>query len=254
MPKLQGLSRLLAESSHCVFLTGAGISTESGIPDFRGPKGIWKTAQPIMYQDFVASEEARLRSWANHRKARGVMLGAEPNAAHRAVADWLLHQRRASVITQNVDGLHQQGGAPQERVVEVHGNATFARCLSCARRYELDEVDAKLDAHPGQSPMCDGCGGLLKSATISFGQPMPESEMRRAQAEVVNCDLLVVAGSSLVVEPVASLPVLAYDTGAKLAICNAEPTPLDGIAALCLRGQLGTVLPQAVLEALSQAV
>lgn len=239
------LSRLIASSKRAVVFTGAGISTESGIPDFRSPGGVWSKMKPIYFQDFVSDPAKRREAWERAFTGRAGWTGREPNAGHYAVARLVAQGRVSAVITQNVDNLHQQSGVPADRVIELHGNATYATCLECAERHELEELkDSFLKA--GEIPYCRRCGGLVKTATISFGQSMPEEPMLRAEEETLACDLFIVLGSSLVVYPAAGFPLLAKRNGATLAIVNREPTDLDPYADLVLHDELGEVLTAAV--------
>jgi NAD-dependent deacetylase len=228
-----------------VVFTGAGISTESGIPDFRSPGGIWTRYQPIEFKDFLASEEVRRESWRRKIATDPTLRQAQPNRGHRAVASLVRDGRARSVITQNVDGLHQRSGIPESRVIELHGNATYAACLSCGLRHELEAIVAVF-RRDETLPECRDCGGIVKSATISFGQPMPEEAMRRAQEETLLCDLFLVVGSSLVVYPAAGFPALAKRNGARLVILNRDHTDLDSIADLVLNREIGTTLGDAV--------
>jgi len=239
------LEDMIAASSHVVVFTGAGISTESGIPDFRSPGGLWTKNQPIDFRDFVASEEARREAWRRKFNMDGVMKTAEPNRGHRAVEKLVRLGTVKSVITQNVDGLHQASGIPDAKVIELHGNTTYARCLECFERYELEPIRMAFESD-GTPPICAKCDGIVKTATISFGQSMPEVEMRRAETETLACDLFLVIGSSLVVYPAADFPALAKRNGARLVILNREPTPLDGFADLVLNDEIGPVLGDAV--------
>ena len=242
-PDIQRLADLLAGCKQPLFLVGAGLSTESGIPDFRGPQGFWKTNEPIQFSDFLRSPARRVESFQRHLALLDLLASCEPNDGHRALARLMARWPECYLVTQNVDGLQQQAGCPQERIIEIHGNATYAHCLSCERRMEFDAVRECLESS-GQAPDCPGCGGLVKTATISFGQPMPERELRQAMALAASCDLFVCLGSSLQVYPVADLPVMAKQTGAGLAIVNREPTPLDGHADVVVAGSLGEVLGQ----------
>ena len=238
------LAELLADSERAVVFTGAGISTESGIPDFRSPGGIWSRMQPIYFQDFVSSEAMRRESWRRKIASDGTFERAQPNRGHRAIAE--LHRRGvcSSVITQNVDGLHQASGVPGGRVIELHGNATYAACLDCERRFDLEPI---LDAFKRDEtlPRCDQCGGIVKTATISFGQSMPLEPMRRSEEETLACDLFLATGSSLVVYPAAGFPALAKRAGAGLVILNREPTDLDPIADLVIHADIGPTLGEA---------
>lgn len=241
MDRLVGdLRSLLAASRRAVAFTGAGVSTESGIPDFRSPGGIWTKYQPIDFREFISSEEARRETWRRKIAVDEAVSRAEPNRGHRAIAHLVEQGRVASVITQNIDGLHQRSGVAGDRVIELHGNGTYATCLDCSKRYELAEVFAAFKASE-EPPVCE-CGGFIKSATISFGQPMPFEAMRRAQAESENCDLFIVIGSSLVVYPAAGFPAVAKQNGARLVILNREPTDLDYLADLIINLEIGPTL------------
>ena len=240
---VDAVARLVRDSERVVVFTGAGISTESGISDFRSPGGVWTRMSPIYYQDFVASEEARRESWRRKIQTDREMLGAQPNRGHEVIASLALSGKISSVITQNIDGLHQTSGIPPERVIELHGNATYASCLDCSRRFELEPIKAAFQRDQSL-PICDHCGGLVKTATVSFGQPMPVAEMERAERESRGCDLFIVIGSSLVVYPAAALPELAKSNGAALVILNREPTGLDPIADLVLNAEIGVTLDE----------
>ena len=237
---VENLRGLLAASKRTVVFTGAGISTESGIPDFRSPGGIWTKYQPIDFREFMSSAEARRETWRRKIAVDEAISRAEPNRGHRAIAKLVTLGRVSSVITQNIDGLHQRSGIPDEQVIELHGNGTYAACLECARRYQLPVVFAafKIKEEP---PVCE-CGGFIKSATISFGQPMPFEPMRRAQAEAKSCDLFLAIGSSLVVYPAAGFPAVAKQNGARLVILNREPTDLDYLADMVLNLEIGPTL------------
>ena len=235
------LGQLLNASTRIVFFTGAGISTESGISDFRSPGGVWSRMSPIYYQDFVESEEARRESWRRKIETDKEMLGAEPNSGHGFIARLDAAGRVSCVITQNIDGLHQRSGVSVDRVIELHGNATYASCLSCAKRFELEPIKTAFE-NDGVLPVCDRCQGLVKTATISFGQPMPVAEMERAEHEATQCDLFIVIGSSLVVYPAAALPGIAKVNGAALVILNREPTELDELADVVINAEIGETL------------
>jgi NAD-dependent deacetylase len=239
------LRRMIDESRRAVFFTGAGISTESGIPDFRSPGGVWTRYSPILYQDFVTSEEARVESWRRKFDDSYGFDGAEPNRGHRAVDKLVRDGKVSAVITQNTDGLHEASGVPAERIIELHGNNTYAACLGCGTRYDLGPIRGAFLAS-GTIPVCSDCGGFIKAATISFGQPMPELPMRRAQEETLACDLFIVAGSSLQVYPAAGYPQAAARSGARLVILNREPTPLDSFADLVLNMEIGPTLGDVV--------
>jgi NAD-dependent deacetylase len=235
--EIAALVRLLATSERIVALTGAGISTESGIPDFRSPGGIWSRMKPITFQAFVASEEARLEDWRRRFKMNAEFARAKPNAGHRLLARLADEGKLLAVVTQNIDGLHQRAGLAADLLIEIHGNATHGRCLSCGETMALAEVRRRIDATDA-APRCR-CGGLVKAAVISFGERMPEESMRRATEHAMNADLFLVMGSSLQVQPAASLPLLARRAGAHLVILNREPTPLDGEADLVIRASIG---------------
>lgn len=237
------LRNLLAATRRAVVFTGAGVSTESGIPDFRSPGGIWTRYQPIDFREFISSEEARVETWRRKIAVDEAVSRAEPNRGHLAIAKLVDQGKVSSVITQNIDGLHQRSGVPEERVIELHGNGTYATCLDCAKRYELTDVFAAFKANE-RPPVCD-CGGFIKSATISFGQPMPVEAMRRAQAETKSCDLFIAIGSSLVVYPAASFPAVAKQNGSRLVILNRDATDLDYLADLVLNLEIGPTLEAA---------
>jgi NAD-dependent deacetylase len=224
-----------------VVFTGAGMSTESGIPDFRSPGGVWSRMKPIYFQEFVGDEDKRREAWNRAFSGVAGWVGAAPNAGHMAVARLVASGRVSSVITQNVDNLHQHSGVPESRVIELHGNASYAACLDCGLRHEL-EILKRSFLGTGDIPMCRDCGGLVKVATVSFGQPMPQDKMRLAEAETLACDLFLVLGSSLVVYPAAGFPVMAKRNGARLVIVNREPTDLDDYADLVLNTEIGPLL------------
>jgi NAD-dependent deacetylase len=228
-----------------VVFTGAGISTESGIPDFRSPTGIWAGMKPIGFQDFISSAAARREAWRRKFANEPVMRAAEPNRGHRAVARLVREGKASAVITQNIDGLHQASGVPEDRVIELHGNSTYARCLGCGARHEIDALRAAFE-RDGEVHDCAVCGGLIKTATVSFGQSMPEAAMLRARAETLAADLCVVLGSSLVVYPAAGFPEMAKRNGARLAIVNNEETGLDRLADLVIHRGIGGVMGAAV--------
>ncbi len=239
--RIDELNRMIDQCTRAVVFTGAGISTESGIPDFRSPGGMWTRYQPIRYQEFIASEEARRESWRRKFDDSYGFDGAEPNRGHRAVEKLVRIGKVSAVITQNTDGLHLASGAPADKVIELHGNNTYATSLDCGLRHELEPIRAAFLAD-GALPVCGDCGGLVKGATISFGQQMPAEPMRRAQEETLACDLFLAIGSSLQVFPAASFPQVAARNGASLAILNREPTELDGFADLVLNMEIGPTL------------
>jgi len=245
MAKVDELRQMIADAKSIVAFTGAGISTESGIPDFRSPGGIWTKFKPIEFGDFLASPEARRESWRRKFASEETMRKATPNAGHRALARLVEEGRMIAVVTQNIDGLHQASGVPDERVIELHGNSTYAACLDCRRRYELDWV-REIFAVGERLPHCTTCGGIVKTATISFGQAMPEAEMERARAVTLEADLFIVLGSSLVVYPAAGFPILAKRNGSRLVIVNREPTDQDELADLVINAEIGATMSRAV--------
>jgi NAD-dependent deacetylase len=239
------LSNLLRASQRVVIFSGAGISTESGIPDFRSPGGVWSKIQPIYFQEFVASEHTRREAWRRRFSNADGWVGATPNRGHYAVAELVRSGRASVVVTQNVDNLHQVSGVPEEQVIELHGNSTYAKCLKCQTRVELDELQREFEATNTVGP-CKRCGGIIKTATISFGQQMPELPMRRTQEQTLACDLFLVLGSSLSVFPAADFPVRAKRNGAKLVIVNRDPTPLDEQADLVIHEGIGATMEAAL--------
>ena len=242
---LDRLRTMLADARRVVVFTGAGISTESGIPDFRSPGGIWSRTTPIMFDDFMTSIEARRESWRRRIEIERDMVDARPNPGHAAVAHLVATGKVCALITQNIDGLHQASGVPEERVIELHGNSTYAACLACGERHALDPI-LKAFRADGTIPQCRACGGIVKTATISFGQPMPAEAMERARAAALSCDLFLAIGSSLVVWPAASFPLLAKQNGAALVILNREATDHDSSADLVLHREIGPTLSTVV--------
>ena len=239
---IKRLSELFAGAQRAVAFTGAGISTESGIPDFRSPGGLWTKNRPIPFDEFLASREARNEAWRRKFAMEDKFQAAKPGRGHRALARLVERGKMSSVITQNIDNLHQASGVPQEKVIELHGNGSYATCLDCAARYEIDWVREQFEGAGGIAPDCAKCSGPVKSATISFGQAMPEHEMRRAEAETLKADLFLAIGSSLVVWPAAGFPAMAKKNGAWLVILNREPTEFDEIADLVVHEDIGDVL------------
>lgn len=246
MNNAKELARLIKHAQRVLVFTGAGISTESGIPDFRSPGGVWSKMQPIYFQDFVASRDARREAWSRVFNRTAGWVGAEPNPGHYAIAELVKQGKVGAVVTQNVDNLHQDAGVPDHQVIEIHGNASYAKCLDCSMRYELDELRAPWEAH--EEIICVNCTGLIKTATISFGQAMPEREMERATAEAEASDLCIVLGSSLVVYPAAGIPVMARRAGAKLVIINREPTDMDAYAHMVLNVEIGAFMDEVMKE------
>jgi NAD-dependent deacetylase len=239
------LASLIAEARRAVVFTGAGLSTESGIPDFRSPGGVWSRMRPILFNEFVASAAKRREAWQRVFAGAAGWVGAAPNDGHRAVARLVQRGTVAAVITQNVDNLHQESGIPPGQIIELHGNASYATCLDCGLRHELAVLKQSFLGRD-EIPACRDCGGLVKTATISFGQAMPRDKMARAEAVTLGCDLFIVLGSSLVVYPAAGFPVLAKTRGARLAIVNREATPQDALADLVLHDEIGAVLAAVV--------
>ena len=237
------LNKLISRSEALVFFTGAGISTNSGIPDLRGPKGIWKTSQPIYFQDFVNSKEKRMESWERKFSNELNIHKAKPNQGHLKIAEIMNKKDLSHLITQNVDNLHQESGVSDSQITELHGNATYAKCLDCQLRYDLTELKASFLENK-EPPLCNECKGLIKTATISFGQAMPEKEMVIAQKKSISCDLFICIGTSLAVFPAADLPILAKETGSKLVIINNEPTQMDHIADLVVNRDISEVFSE----------
>jgi len=236
---------MIDEARRVVVFTGAGISTESGVPDFRSPGGVWSKMKPIYFDEFVANEDRRREAWTRTFSGAAGWTGAKPNAGHAAVARLVAAGKVAAVVTQNVDNLHQDSGVPADQVIELHGNASYATCLECGLRHEFALLKAPF-LEQGVLPSCRSCGGVVKTATISFGQPMPQGPMARAEEETLACDLFLVLGSSLVVFPAAGFPLLAKRNGAALAIVNREPTDQDGYADLVLHDEIGPVMSEVV--------
>jgi NAD-dependent deacetylase len=235
----------LGEYRRIVGFTGAGISTESGIPDFRSPGGVWATNRMIEFDEFCASRAARVEYWRQKAAVWPGMRSAEPNAGHRAFVELERRGRLSALITQNIDGLHQRAGQSPGLVIELHGTMAEALCLDCGDRTPIDAALGRVLGGEA-APDCEHCGAPLKPATVSFGQAMPAREVERAVSACRECDLLLAVGSSLVVYPAASLPLLAKESGARLVIINRTPTPLDEIADLVLREEIGTAMPRLI--------
>ena len=237
------LQDLIKRSKKLVFFTGAGISTNSGIPDFRGPRGVWKTSTPIYYQDFINSREKRIESWDRKFSNELNLDSAKPNTGHLKLAEIMNKKKDTHLITQNVDNLHQDSGIDNSQITELHGNATYAKCLDCSKKYELDSLkNAFLSSK--EPPFCNDCRGIIKTATISFGQAMPEEEMITAQRVSIKSDLFICLGSSLAVFPAADLPILAKETGANLVIVNNESTQMDHLSDLVINRDISEVLSE----------
>lgn len=237
---VEQLCRLVDESDVVLPFTGAGISTECGIPDFRSPGGLWSKTQPIPFDQFMASQSMRDEAWRRRFVMDTYFSNAKPGRGHIALASLYRMGKVPAVITQNIDNLHQVSGVSHEDVVELHGNTTFAACVGCGARYELDWVRQRFDTEGGRAPDCV-CGGPIKTATVSFGQAMPEDAMRRAHELTGACDLFISIGSSLMVWPAAGFPLRAKQQGARLVIVNREPTEFDGMADLVVRDDIGAV-------------
>lgn len=240
---VERLGQLIADAAAIVPFTGAGISTECGIPDFRSPGGLWTRNRPIPYDEFVASQAARDESWRRRFAMEPTFAAARPGRGHRALAALYRAGKVPGVITQNIDNLHQASGIAAGDVVELHGNTTYARCIECDRHHDLTWAMARFE-ESARAPVCEDCGGVVKTATISFGQPMPEDAMRRAGQLARACDLFVVIGSSLMVWPAAGMPLMAKNAGARLVIINREPTEQDDDADLVIRHDIGETLAE----------
>jgi NAD-dependent deacetylase len=239
-PDLTDFRSMVDAAQRIVLFTGAGISTDSGIPDFRSPGGTWTKMKPIDFSDFMRSDAARRETWKRRFEMEPILRQATPNRGHRACAELIRIGKASCVITQNIDGLHQDSGIPDDKVIELHGNTTYAHCLECAQRYDIDSlrVDFQQD---NIVPHC-ACGGWVKSATISFGQSMPVDAMRKAERETLAADLFISIGSSLVVYPAAGFPELAKRNGSRLVIVNRDPTGLDEMADLVLNRSIAEVM------------
>lgn len=238
---IEQLGGMIAEARCIVPFTGAGISTECGIPDFRSPGGLWTRNRPIPYDDFVASQDARDEAWRRRFAIDAVFAAARPGRGHRALAALYKAGKSPAVVTQNIDNLHQASGFAADDVVELHGNTTYARCIGCDRIYDIAWARQQFERR-GHAPCCTVCDRPVKTATVSFGQAMPDGAMRRAAELAQQCDLLLAIGSSLVVWPAAGFPMLAKNTGARLVIINNEPTGQDDHADLVIRHDIGETL------------
>ena len=243
--QLQDAIELMQQAKRIVALSGAGISTESGIPDFRSPGSIWQEQPPVSYFDFIHKPEARQKYWQTRRNLSGQVATAQPNAAHKALAELERRGVLLGIITQNFDGLHHDAGNEAKRIVEIHGTSREAACTLCGTRSSMIDLQQRIDA--GEiDPRCPECGGYLKSATILFGQRVPEIELTRAREMAASCDLFLVVGSSLKVTPAATLPRLALSRDVPLIIINLQPTPLDDYAEVVIHERAGLILPQIV--------
>jgi NAD-dependent protein deacetylase/lipoamidase len=249
--ELDEFAARLRKSRDIVFFTGAGISTESGVPDFRSPGGVWTKYQPVYFQDFIASEAARIQHWQLKKATYELYKKVQPNIGHYAIRDFERRGHLLGLITQNIDGLHGIAGVSDAKIVELHGTDRLVTCLQCGKRFEPASVYEHLGEH-FTAPTCNACGGLLKSANVSFGQQMPAEAMKRAQAWSEQAEVFIVIGSSLQVQPAASFPVIAKRSGALLAIINRDETPLDELADFIHRGAIGEFF-QALVPSLLDA-
>ena len=238
---ISDLRSLIKDADRILPFTGAGISTECGIPDFRSPGGLWTKNRPIPFDDFMASRAMRDESWRRRFVMEESFAQAEPGRGHRALATLYHAGKVPALVTQNIDNLHQMSGILPQDVIELHGNTTYATCLECAQRYEVSWMKEKFDANDQHAPDCT-CGGYIKTATVSFGQGMPVAPMQRAEQLSKSCDLFLAIGSSLVVWPAAGFPLMAKRNGASLVIINREPTEFDELADLVVRHDIGDVL------------
>lgn len=249
--QVEQLAQLIRVANRIVVLTGAGISTESGIPDYRGPNGIWATQKPPAIGDYMENEETRRAYWLRRRESYPGLLGAQPNSGHRALVDLERSGKLAGIVTQNIDGLHQRAGSDPTLVIELHGSAHVIRCTNCGAQYSGEQIQRRLvsgDLYPG----CQRCAGVLRTATVLFGEPLPREALARSIALTSDADLLLVVGSSLVVNPAAKLPLIAKRNGAVVAMVNREATRQDHFADLRLAGSSGLILPAAIGQALDK--
>ncbi len=240
---IEKAAKIIDEAKEVLVFTGAGISTESGIPDFRSPGGLWSKYDPqdFYFDRFISNEKAREKYWQMSTEAYATMKDARPNPAHLAIKCLEDRGKLLALVTQNIDGLHHKAGNSPDKIIEIHGTALSVSCLNCRKPYGRDEIEERLRSGV-KVPYCDECGGILKPDTVSFGQSMPEDKMQRALECAARCDACVVAGSSLVVYPAASIPAQAAQSGAKLIIVNRDPTPLDNYATVVIHGSLSEVL------------
>ncbi len=247
---IERAAEVLRSATRVVPFTGAGVSTESGIPDFRSPGGVWTRYDPreFTFDRFVSSQEARRLYWSLSRESYEVIKRAEPNSAHRALYELEKAGRMLALVTQNIDGLHARAGHDPEKIIELHGNGLFVSCLTCSKRWSREEIQTWLEET--DVPTCDSCGGILKPTTVSFGQPMPFEATSRAFRAASECDALLAVGSSLVVHPAASLVPTAKEAGARIVIVNLEPTDYDEMADAVIHARAGDALP-ALLDLLA---
>jgi NAD-dependent deacetylase len=249
LDRVADLAAALRGASDVVVLTGAGISTESGIPDFRGPNGIWtknpRAERMATLQYYMGDRQVRIDTWKARLEHPGWT--AKPNPGHIALAELGRKRKVTTLVTQNVDGLHQLAGTPPDQLIEIHGTMREVMCMSCNERAPMERALERVRAGE-EDPPCRTCGGILKSATISFGQNLVPDDLHRAQQAASSCDVMLAVGTSLAVYPVAYLPQIALDNGARLGIVNAEPTPLDGLASWIFREPIGEILPNVVAQ------
>ena len=245
MNKLNEISQIIATSKKIVVLTGAGISTESGLPDFRSKDGFWAQNKPIQFQEFIEDEEKQRLSWSRNIELQKILEEINPNIGHAFVEKIINLNKENFLITQNIDGLHQSSGIPEERIIEIHGNAIEAKCLNCEKKANILDFHAAIKLNT-PLPKCVNCNGIVKVATISFGQPMNENDMLRASSISSQCDLMIVMGSSLSVMPAGQIPNLAIQSGAKLIILNREETIYDSIADIVINDELKIICGQLI--------
>jgi NAD-dependent deacetylase len=246
--QIDRLADLIVSSKRVVVFTGAGVSTESGIPDFRSPGGIWEQYDPseFTYQRFVSNAETRKQHWQFYRSGMLGSENAQPNPAHYAIAELWRMGKLDCVITQNVDNLHQKAGVPEEKVIELHGNMRWVKCLDCGKRNTMDEVIKRVEDEGLEEPRCQECQGILKPEGIFFGESLPERALREATYYSRNCDLFIVIGSTLIVTPAAYMPSYALESGARLVIINLSSTPPDRQANMLIQGKAGEVMSTVV--------
>lgn len=238
---IEQLEHLINDATNIVILTGAGISTESGVPDFRSPGGLWEQFRIVEYDEYISSEEARIEDW-HRRFFMADQIGAvEPNIGHTKIAEWMNQGKCSSLITQNVDGLHLRGGAQKDKMIEIHGNATTASCITCGKHHSIEACRTLFES-TGTSPKCQSCDGLVKADIVMFGEKMPVKKTAEAFKIAESADLFIAIGTSLVVNPAAGLPLHAKHNDAKFAIINRDPTQLDRFADCVVNSEIGEVM------------
>lgn len=249
MDKIEQVAGIIVQSQKIVVFTGAGISTESGIPDFRSPGGIWDQYDPneLTWHKFLTTQSSREKYWERQKNLWPLISKAEPNAGHRAIDALHRMGKLDCIITQDGDSLHQRSGIPDDMVIELHGTWTKALCLDCGSTYPMDDIFLRLEAGE-KVPLCEKCGGIMKPDVIQFGQQLPEGKINEAQKRVTECDLLMSCGSSLVVYPAAQMPLLAKEHGAKLVIINLQPTSHDRYADVVINEKLGPTLTDIISQ------